>query len=44
MAIIKNPIPNLTIKELKKIYKNRKSNHLEECNWKDFIRKYKTKK
>lgn len=41
MAIIKNPIPNLTTKELKKIFKNRKSNHLEKCSWKDFIRKYK---
>ena len=40
MAIIKNPIPNMTIKELKEVYKNRKSNNLEKCGKKRFLRKY----
>lgn len=41
MSIIKNPIPGMTIKELKKVYQNRKSNGIEKKNWKNFIRKYK---
>ncbi len=41
MSIIKNPIPHMTVKKLKEVYKNRKSNNLEECSWKDFIKKYK---
>lgn len=43
MAIIKNPIPNMTVKELKKVYKNRRSNNLERYSWKEFIKKYKNK-
>ncbi|MCM1225311.1 MAG: hypothetical protein NC548_63760 [Lachnospiraceae bacterium] len=41
MSVIYNPIPNITLKELKKIYKNRKANHLENCNWKNYLKKYK---
>lgn len=41
MAIIKNPIPNMTIEDLKSVYKNRKSNHIEIYTWKNFIKKYK---
>ena len=40
MAVIKNPIPYMTTKELKEVYRNRKSNNLEKCSWKKFIKKY----
>ncbi len=40
MATVKNPIPNMTIKELKKVYKNRRSNNLEKCGMKSFMQKY----
>lgn len=41
MPTIKNPTPNMPVSELKKVYINRKSNHLEKCAWKDFIKRYK---
>lgn len=40
MSIIKNPIPGITIKELKEIYINRKINGIEKNSWKSFIKKY----
>lgn len=40
MAIVKNPVPNMTIKELKGVYINRKLNNLEKLSWKVFLQKY----
>lgn len=40
MAIIKNPVPNMTIAKLKEVYHNRKGNRLEKGNWKNFKKKY----
>lgn len=40
MAIIMNPVPNMTIKELKRTYRNRRANHLEKCPWRNFVKKY----
>lgn len=40
MAIIRNPIPNMTVEELKNVYKNRRSNNLEKCGLKKFMKKY----
>ena len=41
MAVIENPIPNMTTKELRKVYKNRKTNGIEKNSWRNFIKKYK---
>ena len=41
MAVIENPVPNISVKALKKIYINRKLNNLEKCSWKLFSLKYK---
>lgn len=41
MSVIMNPIPGMTIKELKKVYLNRKANGIEKNNWKNFAKKYK---
>lgn len=40
MAVINNPIPNMTIDELRNVYKSRKANGVEVSNWKNFIKKY----
>lgn len=40
MAVINNPIPSMTTKDLRKVYKNRRMNGVEASNWKDFIKKY----
>lgn len=40
MAAIKNPVPNMTIKELKDVFISRRSNNLEKNSWKDFLQKY----
>ncbi len=40
MPVIENPVPHMTIKELKEVYKNRKVNNLEKNGWKNFIKKY----
>lgn len=40
MSVIKNPVPNMAISELKEVYKNRKSNNIEKNSWKEFIKKY----
>ena len=40
MSVIMNPIPNMTDKDLKTVYKNRKMNGLERNTWKKFLKKY----
>ena len=40
MSVIENPIPSMTIKELKSVYLNRKINGMEKNSWKNFIKKY----
>lgn len=40
MTVIKNPVPNMTAKELKEVYENRKANNLEKHGWKSFLKKY----
>lgn len=42
MSLIRNPIPNMSIKDLKKVYQNRKANNLEKNKWINFIKKYNT--
>lgn len=36
MAIIKNPVPNMTIGKLKEVHHNRKVNGLERESWRRF--------
>lgn len=43
MTVIKNPVPNMTAKELKEVYENRKANNLEKHGWKSFLKKYRIK-
>ena len=40
MAVIMNPIPNMTYEDLRAVYKNRKMNGIEKNSWKNFIKKY----
>ncbi len=40
MAIIKCPVPYMSIKDLKEVYKNRKSHNLVSVSWKEFKKRY----
>ena len=42
MAVIMNPIPNMTEEDLKAVYKNRKMNGFEKNTWKNYLKKYKS--
>lgn len=44
MAIIKNPVPNMTVAKLREVYHNRKVNGFERESWKKFKKKYINKK
>lgn len=40
MAVIMNPVPNMTDKELREVYLNRKTNHVEKDTWRNFMLKH----
>ena len=35
-----NPTPNMTLEDLKQVYKNRRMNGIEKISWKKFLNKY----